>query len=304
MTDTKPRWYILGAGAIGCLWAAYWRLSGFQVTLITPTARSRSYIDLTGPVDDDRQHIAPIEVDSLTVAELTRSESLIKHLLVTTKAHQTYDAIDKIKSKVAKNAKVLILQNGMAGNEIPKLLPHQHLITGITTDGAYRSDELSVNHAGRGTTYVGCEESFLKLLPSAYLQIVSCQDIEIRQWRKLAINCAINGLTVIYNCRNGDLLTNPAAHKQLVAVCREIETVAAALGPSHSLHNFFIQVEETLQNTRDNYSSMHQDIANGRKTEIDYINQYLLTLANRLHIDCPINRAIISAVKKSEKQCL
>lgn len=243
-----------------------------------------------------------IEIDALTVDELVRSERIIEYLLVTTKAHQTYDAIVKIKNKIAKNASVLILQNGMAGSELPKLLPGRHLITAITTDGAYRSEELSIIHAGRGSTYVGCKESFLKLLPSSYLAVYSCKDIEIRQWRKLAINCAINGLTVIYNCRNGDLLTIPAAKKKLVAICREIETIAGARGPCHTLDNFFSQVEETLQNTRDNYSSMQQDIVNGRKTEIDYINQYLITQAEKLSIDCPINREITIAIKDREQQ--
>jgi 2-dehydropantoate 2-reductase len=47
-------------------------------------------------------------------------------------------------------------------------------------------------------------------------------------------------------------------------------------------------------------SSMADDLAAGRKTEIDYLNGELVRLAERLQRDAPVNRAIVDLVHKAE----
>jgi 2-dehydropantoate 2-reductase len=47
-------------------------------------------------------------------------------------------------------------------------------------------------------------------------------------------------------------------------------------------------------------SSMADDLASGRKTEIDYLNGELVRLAERLQRDAPVNRAIVGLVHRAE----
>jgi len=47
-------------------------------------------------------------------------------------------------------------------------------------------------------------------------------------------------------------------------------------------------------------SSMADDLAAGRKTEVDYINGELVALGERLGVDAPINRAIVRLVRWAE----
>ncbi len=47
-------------------------------------------------------------------------------------------------------------------------------------------------------------------------------------------------------------------------------------------------------------SSMADDLAAGRKTEVDYLNGELVRLAERLQRDAPVNRAIVELVRKAE----
>jgi 2-dehydropantoate 2-reductase len=47
-------------------------------------------------------------------------------------------------------------------------------------------------------------------------------------------------------------------------------------------------------------SSMADDLAAGRKTEIDYLNGELVLLAERLQRAAPVNRAIVDLVRKAE----
>ena len=47
-------------------------------------------------------------------------------------------------------------------------------------------------------------------------------------------------------------------------------------------------------------SSMADDLAAGRQTEVDYINGELVRLAERLQRAAPVNRAIVELVRKAE----
>jgi 2-dehydropantoate 2-reductase len=47
-------------------------------------------------------------------------------------------------------------------------------------------------------------------------------------------------------------------------------------------------------------SSMADDLAAGRKTEVDYLNGELVRLAERLQRAAPVNRAIVELVRKAE----
>ncbi|HEX5257869.1 MAG TPA: 2-dehydropantoate 2-reductase, partial [Sphingomicrobium sp.] len=47
-------------------------------------------------------------------------------------------------------------------------------------------------------------------------------------------------------------------------------------------------------------SSMSDDLAHGRKTEVDFINGELVQLAHRLEVDAPVNEAIVALIRKAE----
>ena len=47
-------------------------------------------------------------------------------------------------------------------------------------------------------------------------------------------------------------------------------------------------------------SSMSDDLAAGRKTEVDYLNGELIRLAERLRMDAPVSREIVELVHKAE----
>lgn len=291
----KPTWYILGAGAIGSLWACYWRKAGFPVVIITRRDEPRTQMQL---VVDQQQY--SFDMQSMSIDELNQSPISIKHLLISTKAQQTLNAVNAIKQHIDKKATVILLQNGMAGSQLPSLLPTQHIITAITSDGAYRSDTNTVVYAGHGTTHIGDDGSILEWLPAGDLHIACCDDIKHKQWQKLAVNCAINGLTAIYQCRNGELLNNDQARNDIASICAEVCKLGNALGFPDSEENLVQRVYETLKETANNYSSMFQDIRYQQPTEIEYLNGYICQLAEKYNISCPNNVSVVEKIKQLE----
>ena len=67
--------------------------------------------------------------------------------------------------------------------------------------------------------------------------------------------------------------------------------------PDWLFRNLFMKAWKIDAHAR---SSMADDLAAGRSTEIDYINGELVQLAERLGIDAPVNRKIVALVRQAE----
>jgi 2-dehydropantoate 2-reductase len=67
--------------------------------------------------------------------------------------------------------------------------------------------------------------------------------------------------------------------------------------PDWLFNNLFLKAWKIDEHAR---SSMADDLAAGRKTEIDYINGELVALARSLGVDAPVNRAIVALVRWAE----
>jgi 2-dehydropantoate 2-reductase len=60
------------------------------------------------------------------------------------------------------------------------------------------------------------------------------------------------------------------------------------------------QLLRVCERTAGNRSSMLQDVLNGRRTEIDWINGHLIRLADRFGMAAPANRAVFNRIKSLE----
>ena len=110
---------------------------------------------------------------------------------------------------------------------------------------------------------------------------------------KLCINSAINALTAVHGCRNGELLSNPALGRELDLLCTEISQLCRARGMPEMARSIADDVKEVAAATAANRSSMAQDVAAGRETEIDFINGYLCQIARRAGVAVPFNARLL-----------
>ena len=56
-----------------------------------------------------------------------------------------------------------------------------------------------------------------------------------------------------------------------------------------------------MEKTKDNRCSMLQDIERGRRTEIDYINGFIVRESRRLGLKSPVNAAITDLIRHLER---
>lgn len=311
--ETQPvSWHILGAGAMGCLWAArIWQhrnagpncLANPPVTLLLRSADAqRQWQEHEAITIRDETGIQKVPVAGLNLHETTKP---IDNLLLCTKSQDAQSALRSVLHLLHPKSRVLLLQNGIkAQREIARAFPELTLFCLSTSHGAYRKGPFDVVHAGCSDTYLGCftpheifssepNPALLCALPVEVMHIHWDRDITKRLWTKFAINCAINALTVVYDCRNGDLLTLPAAVADLASLCAEIEHILASVPEYTANLNLTEEVEKVLRATAENFSSTLQDVRLGRPIEIDYFNPYLCELAQTAEISCAVNNDVM-----------
>ena len=128
--------------------------------------------------------------------------------------------------------------------------------------------------------------------------VFAMPDTALPVWEKLAVNCAINPLTAVHDCRNGELLSRPELAREVDALCNEIARVSEAAEFAPIAAGLRARVEEVIRNTASNHSSMLQDCRAGRTTEINYITGQLLRVADLHGIAAPRNRSLLEQVKR------
>jgi 2-dehydropantoate 2-reductase len=158
-----------------------------------------------------------------------------------------------------------------------------------STEGAFRDDDWRVVFAGHGYTWLGdasdpTPPTWLNELQASGIPHQWTPDILTRLWRKLALNCAINPLTVLHDCRNGGL---QAHHCEVAMLCAELTDLLDCCGQPAAAEDLHSEVERVIQATAANYSSMYQDVAHGRRTEISYLLGHACAMAARHHCSLP-----------------
>lgn len=103
-----------------------------------------------------------------------------------------------------------------------------------------------------------------------------------RLWRKLQTNCAINPLTVLYQCCNGGL----QAHQcEVATLCAELAELLECCGQPAAAR-WTCTRKWVIQATAANYSSMFQDVG-ARRTEISYLLGHACKAAARHRLTLP-----------------
>ena len=276
--------HIIGTGAMGCLWASYFHdACNLHFIQRQPTSQN---LTITKEPDG-----SVIEAECHSYETLEKNS--IQHLIIATKAFDALNAFKQVRPFLKEGAHVLLLQNGMGSQQlIQKECEHEFsLYACSSTEGAYKSDKFTLVHAGQGENHIGplnliaTQDSLLKWLPKTVFQWHD--EIEPILWRKLLINCAINPLTVVHQCNNGQLVDNPDFHLHMKKICNELDDLINALG--FSLPAALPLAESICQSTYNNYSSMYQDFKHKRKSEIEFITGFLIRSCQQHHIKCPEN---------------
>ena len=280
-------WHVLGAGSLGTLWATRLARAGLPVRLIVRDAERLCGYQAAGGLTLVEHGVA----HTYAVAAQTADDPQpIRRLLVACKAYDAESAVARLLPRLTADAELILLQNGLGSQDaVAALVPHARCISASSTEGAFRDGDWRVVFAGHGFTWLGdaghpVAPIWLDDLDAANIPHEWSTDILTRLWRKLALNCAINPLTVLHDCRNGGLEQHQC---EVATLCAELAELLERCGQPAAAVNLQQEVERVIHATAANYSSMYQDVANQRRTEISYLLGHACKVATRHQLNLP-----------------
>ncbi|WP_256663721.1 2-dehydropantoate 2-reductase [Pseudomonas sp. gcc21] len=281
--------HLLGAGSLGLLWAARLARADKPCRLILRDAAAlnawQTRHQMVG-LTDGAQHY-----ELKVPAELATAGELIDLLIVATKAYSAQTALASVAPRLKPGAQILMLQNGLGSQQAARqAYPAQRVLYASVTDGALIASPAQVVWAGKGVNRIGdpaggAAPSWLVDLNAAAIESQWEPDIEQVLWQKLAINCAINPFTVLYDCPNGEVPLHAGA--QLDQLIPELQQLLAVYSARVELDQLETTIRQVINSTAANSSSMRQDVHNGRRTEIDFILGYAVRQARKAGLQLP-----------------
>ena len=302
------RFVIVGPGALGSIFAAALSKRGHAVSLLGRPSRHLETLRSEGLRIETRDG----RVERLTIAA-TDDPAVIGDadaLIILVKSVDTVSAMSAIRPHARPDQVLLTLQNGLGNAEKIRaaLGPGPRILTGVTSQAATRLGPGWVKHTGVGPTLVGYQDErdagpavqLTRIFADAGLPATSVLDIDHWVWRKLAVNAAINGLTALGDFPNGDIANDPGLLDAAEIIAEEVASVAREIGIE--LGGMRRPVLETAIATRDNRSSMLQDLEAGRPTEVGAIHEAVLAKGAETGIATPAMWVVAALIRAKEKR--
>jgi 2-dehydropantoate 2-reductase len=201
-------------------------------------------------------------------------------------------------------APVVTLQNGLTNLPLlARALPRTPLVGGSLILGALFVAPGRVRHTGGGRAVIGTVgtragpvAAVRRLLAAAGIPTKVARDLDAVLWKKAIVNAAVNPVTAVAGCSNGELLARPEQLFLARAAAAEATRVARALGISVA-SDPWPEIIRVLRETSANRTSMLQDVEAGRPTEIDAITGAIVRAARRHRVAAPVNAALLAAVR-------
>jgi 2-dehydropantoate 2-reductase len=296
---------IVGAGAMGCLFAARLAMAGFQVALVDVDAARLEALRRDGItlVDDAGEHVVAVEAD--LAARIRPPADLV---LLFTKAVHSRAAIRSVAHLAGAATVALTLQNGLGNAEaIAEIFPPERVLLGVTDFPGDLTGATRIVSHGRGHVLLGgltpaahqAAEPVAASLGRAGLAAQVDADVQVAVWEKVAFNAALNAMSAVTGLPVGGL-DNAAGRRLAGAVAEEVAAVAAALGLHLDRGRMAGRIDRALRLHRDHAPSMLQDRRAGRATEIEAINGAVVRRGLDKGVATPVTAALAELVRLIE----
>ncbi len=303
---------IVGAGAMGCLFAARIAEAGVSVTLVDVDRGRIELLNAEGIGLSDAKGRRRIHVPVRQAADLALRPDLV---VLFVKAIHSRAAIASVAHLARSDCLALTLQNGLGNAELlAETFGEDRTLLGVTDQPADLHGPTDVSVPGEGRVWLGNLAGDLSsgaLTTAALLSLAgfdsrAIADAQAAVWEKAAFNAALNATAMIAGATVGQLDT-VEGRRIAAAVVDEVVLVARASGIAVDPVAIAAKIEFALANHRGHKASMLQDRLAGRPTEIDAINGAIAAKASALGIAAPVNATLadlvrlIGAVEQSPK---
>lgn len=315
-----PSIAVFGAGSIGCYVGGRLCAGGSKVTLIG-RARMAGIVASQGlTLSDYHGWQTKLSAEQIAFATGPEAAAHADLVLVTVKSSDTGSAAEALQPHLKPSAVVVSLQNGMHnGEELARLLPAHTVLTGMVPFNVAQTAPGHFHQGSEGAIAIEGSALIENAVPAferAGLDIELHAAMKPVQWAKLLLNLnnavnALSGLPLKTELSQRDYRrVLAAAQREGIALLQEKKQALAKLTPlpAHWIPGL-LEVPDALFRLAANKmlaidpmarSSMQDDLAAGRHTEIDFLQGEIVALAASLGRQAPVNEKLRQLVRAAE----
>lgn len=293
---------VVGAGAMGCLFAARMAEAGARVTVIDVDARRLDAIRSRGIVLTDDAGTRAVSVHAARADDFSEPVDL---LLLFTKGMHSAAAIASMAHLRHRVSVALTLQNGVGNAELlAGAFGADRVLMGTALIPADLTGPCSVETHGFASLQLGAfgnagaETMDLvgALLERSGFAVHRHGAIAVALWEKVAFNAALNATGMICEVPNAGL-DNPAGRRIATAVVDETVAVAASKGLTVDREGILAHIDAALREHGAHKASMLQDREAGRPGEIETINGAIAAEGRKAGVATPVCDTLTDLVR-------
>ena len=331
---------IIGTGAVGGYAGAHMAQAGEDVIFVDMWPENVEAMRANGllisHLRDVPEFSVPVRALHLTELQGLRKEALIDIAFICVKSYDTVWATTMVQQYLAPGGFVVSLQNCMNEAAIADVVGWGRTLgaiaSSITVDlcepGHVRR---AAGKSGAGHTVFRVGEVHGRITDRAKQvgRLVALSDstqvttnLWGERWSKLVTNAMANGLPACTGLISRDILTNDALRHFTARLGGEAIRIGQALGYQlEDVHHIDPEtiaragegdpaacctyderrLAEAAKGGGTHRPSMGQDMVKGRRTEIEFLNGFIVERGQEVGIDTPANAALTEIVKRVEK---
>jgi len=296
---------VIGAGAMGCLFAARIAENGAEVMLIDVDRARLAAIARDGITLIDDNGTRTVKLATGTASEAVGDFDLI---LLFTKGMHSQAAIRSVAHLATGGTHVLTLQNGLGNPEfVVEVFPHDRVLKGIAALPADLHDATHVSSHGKGHLELGAmtpagedaARAAADLLSRSGFDARVSGNVDVAIWEKVAFNAALNALAAVTLQANAGM-NNPPGRRIVAAMVSEVVATAHASGIPVDRARIDAAIDFALVHHGGHQASMLQDRLAGRASEIESIDGAVVERARALGIATPVTETMTDLVRLIE----
>ena len=221
------------------------------------------------------------------------------------KAYDLDEVLNQIEPVLTEKTVILTLQNGIdTEDRLLARIQRDCVVGGVAYIYSKIVEPGVIDHYKKGALSIGElmgyeSERLLAirdLFASAGVPCHLSKDIRRSKWEKMCWNCVFNPITVLID----DHVAKALDHPEMTGVIRQIVGEVAAVSATLKVPlppDMAERVVKASQEIRDIHTSMYDDWKAGRRTEIDYLNGFIVKKGRDFGIPTPVNEALTAMIK-------
>lgn len=298
---------VIGAGGVGGYFGGKLANAGFNVTFIARGSHLKA-------IKNKGLQVKSILGDFTVFPNAKENVSDIKNpdlIILGVKSWQVLEVAKQLKPIINNETMVLPLQNGADNaDKLLSVLPSKNILAGFCKIVSKIESPGVINHFSFEPEIVFGEYDNKKtqrvielkhVFDKAGFKNILSEDIHLDIWKKFLFIVSISGIGALTRAPFGAMRENEAIRKIIFDTANEIVEIANAKGIGLSQKD--IEAILTVIDKQDykTTASMQRDIMEGKPSELENFNGYIVSQGKLLGIETPTNAFIYNCLLPQEQ---